>query len=554
MGMVLRRIALENFRKFREPHEITDLADGLNIIVEPNETGKSTVMEAVRAALFLRHGSKTQLIQSFQPYGDTVAPEVELDFEIDGAPYSLVKRFISKQHIELTGPDGRSQGDAAEEKLQSLLGFDKQSTRFDANGLGALGLLWVAQGDGLSLPTPTEAIREGISGALEGHAGAILSSDAFERVRARIDTQYARFKTPTGQKKGELKEAEARVVNAEQALQRAEQKEAALEQAYGELERARGNLELVIEELASDDEGAERAKLQHDLGLAKSAALKLETEQARHVSAQDRFTRLSELSTRYKGCQSRVEASATELKQILEAKGVLDKRLSQAKISATESGAQLKSARSASSVARKALDDARKRVAERRKSRDIDAAHQRHTNLLQLEKQQEELDRIAEGKVDEESIEQLVELESRIEQDRANLQAGGVRVEYEGPAGVTLDGKPMAEGAHTITQKAEVGLADGGKLLVHPPSNLVGAEARLASAEQERSALLAELEAETLSELRSRDRSARDAVAKLTGVVGQIETLTAADASLKLEAGVGALKAFVAQIRCRIAI
>ncbi len=129
MGMILRRILLENFRKFRKPHEVSGLGDGLNILIAPNETGKSTVMEAVRAALFLRHGSKTQLIQSLLPYGDSVGPEVQLDFEIDGAPYSLTKRFMSKATAELEGPDGRQQGDAAEEALQELLGFEKQSAR-----------------------------------------------------------------------------------------------------------------------------------------------------------------------------------------------------------------------------------------------------------------------------------------------------------------------------------------------------------------------------------------------------------------------------------------
>ena len=42
MSLLIRRIALENFRKFRAPHEIAGLTQGLNIVIEPNETGKST--------------------------------------------------------------------------------------------------------------------------------------------------------------------------------------------------------------------------------------------------------------------------------------------------------------------------------------------------------------------------------------------------------------------------------------------------------------------------------------------------------------------------------
>ena len=49
MSLYLRRIAIDGFRKFREPMAIEGLTDGLNIVIEPNETGKSTVLEALRA-------------------------------------------------------------------------------------------------------------------------------------------------------------------------------------------------------------------------------------------------------------------------------------------------------------------------------------------------------------------------------------------------------------------------------------------------------------------------------------------------------------------------
>ena len=50
MSLQLRRISLNNFRKFREPLTIEGLGEGLNIIIEPNESGKSTILEALRAA------------------------------------------------------------------------------------------------------------------------------------------------------------------------------------------------------------------------------------------------------------------------------------------------------------------------------------------------------------------------------------------------------------------------------------------------------------------------------------------------------------------------
>ena len=38
MSLRLRRIAVDGFRKFREPMVIEGLTEGLNIVIEPNET------------------------------------------------------------------------------------------------------------------------------------------------------------------------------------------------------------------------------------------------------------------------------------------------------------------------------------------------------------------------------------------------------------------------------------------------------------------------------------------------------------------------------------
>ena len=152
MSLVIRRIAIENFRKFRDPFTIDNLTDGLNIIIEPNETGKSTLMEALRAAFFVRHNTQNQLAKSYAPRGDSVAPRVEVDFLIDGAEWSLRKRFLKSASIDVEGPQGRAQGDEAEAVLNTLLGSVRDTSRAgDVSTYGALGLLWVAQMDALDV-------------------------------------------------------------------------------------------------------------------------------------------------------------------------------------------------------------------------------------------------------------------------------------------------------------------------------------------------------------------------------------------------------------------
>jgi hypothetical protein len=115
--MKIRSLALENFRRFRAPVRIEGLTDGLNLISEPNETGKSTILEAMRAALFERHGSAGAFIKSLRPWGDETAPTVELCFELDDASWTVSKRFLQKPHVSLTGPGGQVfTSDAAEEE------------------------------------------------------------------------------------------------------------------------------------------------------------------------------------------------------------------------------------------------------------------------------------------------------------------------------------------------------------------------------------------------------------------------------------------------------
>ena len=59
--MILKSLEVANFRKFRERLRIDGFTPGLNIVVEPNETGKSTLLEALRAAFFIRYSAKTEL-------------------------------------------------------------------------------------------------------------------------------------------------------------------------------------------------------------------------------------------------------------------------------------------------------------------------------------------------------------------------------------------------------------------------------------------------------------------------------------------------------------
>ena len=113
----------QGFPQAQGPVCIDRIGDGVTVISGDNEEGKSTVLEAIRSVLFTRHRILGDAAERMQPFGQSVRPEISLDFEIGGKRYALRKAFCRRPEAELTWTGGRATGDAAEDKLQELLRF-----------------------------------------------------------------------------------------------------------------------------------------------------------------------------------------------------------------------------------------------------------------------------------------------------------------------------------------------------------------------------------------------------------------------------------------------
>lgn len=143
--MRLQCLALNQFKKFTQPMRLDGIGDGLNVVVGPNEMGKSTLLNALRAVLFEKYSSRAQAIIALQNDRNQAGPVVELAFELDGGPYRITKRFIKKPYARLSSPDGRVlEGDTAEESPRDLLGFEEAGkTGAKADTLRMWNVLWV---------------------------------------------------------------------------------------------------------------------------------------------------------------------------------------------------------------------------------------------------------------------------------------------------------------------------------------------------------------------------------------------------------------------------
>ncbi|RIV77648.1 AAA family ATPase [Burkholderia pseudomallei] len=205
--MKLSRLRIEQLRKFRQPAEIADLADGINLFVGPNEVGKSTIAAAIRAAFFERHRSSS--VEHLRPWGDGAAsPSVEIEFTVGGRAARLRKSFLQRKRCELEIDGQRLEGAQAEDHLSELLGFG-----FAGRGpsgpehWGIPGLLWIEQGAAQEIDKPVAHAAEHLQRALGASLGEVASSSG-DAVLDRVDSARNELLTPaTGQPRGEYAEA-----------------------------------------------------------------------------------------------------------------------------------------------------------------------------------------------------------------------------------------------------------------------------------------------------------------------------------------------------------
>src|ERR1035441_9963246 len=131
--MKIRSLRLELFRKFTDRVALSGFTDGVNVLAESNEFGKSTLLAAIRGVLFERYVSRAATVAQMQHWSNKTSPVICLEFELASGLYKIEKRFLHKEpYARLTMPGGVIHHDeAAEEQLQ-----DRKSTRLNSSHLG----------------------------------------------------------------------------------------------------------------------------------------------------------------------------------------------------------------------------------------------------------------------------------------------------------------------------------------------------------------------------------------------------------------------------------
>ena len=267
--MKLRALSVNQFKRFTEPTRLGELKDGLNLVVGPNEFGKSTLLDGLRAVLFERYSSRARPIIALQNDRSSAAPVVELVFEVNGAEYKLTKRFVKSAYAQLRCSDGTIlESDAAEDKLRNLLGFAEAGIRgANSETLGMWGVLWVQQGQSFGSPDLPDSALASLSAGLESEVGVVLGGRRARELPLAIERRLGELVTAARrQPRGEYKASLEQVAEKEQHLSEQQQQQRAMAETLEQLELAETRLKRLDDANQDRIDQAELAQARDQLG------------------------------------------------------------------------------------------------------------------------------------------------------------------------------------------------------------------------------------------------------------------------------------------------
>ncbi|MGI9287477.1 MAG: AAA family ATPase [Pseudomonadales bacterium] len=207
--MRFEEIRLKHFQQFADEKIIRDLQPNLNVVCGSNESGKSTLIAALKAAIFERYSSRP-LQARYRPFSMQVSPEVGLRFQCDGATYDLRKVFSNKKDggVELTEVSGRGKWSdhEAEERVAAMFGNEmagRGESKLENQGIH--GLLWVDQTHAHIKVTPANRAHGTLQGALDEEVLDMLGGELGQDLLQRIKELRDKHLTERGKPKGDYR-------------------------------------------------------------------------------------------------------------------------------------------------------------------------------------------------------------------------------------------------------------------------------------------------------------------------------------------------------------
>ena len=466
-------------RNYRIHHERNiDFDQARTLIEGANETGKSTLIEAIHRGLFLKstvtgEGRKSMVSTLFPGH-----PEVEVRFAANGAEYHLTKRFSGASGTtQLVQVGGQTwQGEEAESRLAGLLGVEELG-----GGRGILGRvseqwshLWVWQGMSGDNPSEHAASQQAhLLQQLQQTGGAVaMQSELDGRVASRFAQAKDQIFVRAGSARSgsDLDKAQTEVQHTETDRDKATVRLDKLHQAIQDFEDASANIQRTTSDL--DVLHQQRRSVNEKISQAEELRRAKETQASTVNNAVEDLTALEGIEKNIGGLRE----SISTLQKSLKPKQEEERRLESA----------FTDSRKRTTDAEQEYDEALKKTREVRLRRELAAAY---VNRFEKEARNKELRKRLERaqalekdiagfreqlaqlvSIDQEGLEALQELENELAQASAALNAMAAEIEIvvsDQPVRVG-DAELSAGESQTVTEPTEVKVGDLLCLRIHP--------------------------------------------------------------------------------------
>ena len=459
--MKITRIAVNQLKQFRQPLVIENLTDGINLFVGPNESGKSTLVRAIRAAFFERYTSNSA--EDLRPWGDSsAAPAIEVEFDWQNQKWTLHKRFLGKKRCDLFIDLQHFGGAEAEEKLAELLGY-----QFSARGAskaehwGIPGLLWVEQGTLQQIRDSVDHAGDHLKSALSGTLSEVTSTGGDELI-AQVENERAALLTKTGQPTGHYKKV----------LQECEDYQNRLKELDEKIQRYRADVDRLGQLQRERDQNASQKPWQHyrekarEAEAALAAVQTLQTEQQRNrqalQSAQNNLEfcrqQLRDFEQRAQQLTTREDEKLKTARTLTECQQ-LTPQLQQRRQEAEHNYQQAKDALTAAraqarrQTLQRELDQLLAKLKDLQEKQQTAAGHQTQLQILRTKLQAQALD--------DKSLARLKELDAQLNKIHIQEQTLATRLEFD-----LEPGKSITIGADSVSGKGERLLLDATTLTI----------------------------------------------------------------------------------------
>ena len=440
--MRLLRLRLANYRGIDES-EVQFGPNGLTIVEGPNETGKTSLSEAIGLLFDYLDSSKHRSVDAVRPVHHDAGPEIELEAESGPYRFTYFKRFYKKPETTLTitspNPEnytGREAHERATEILRETIDIDLWKA------------LCIQQGEAIQQANLSK--QTSLSAALDIAAGGHQADPREESLFDKVREEYGRYFTERGSEKKELQEAqkvqaesEAEVVSLEKQIQNLEKDIIRAADLGLELERLKKQEQDLRRDLSEYTKSLDEIKGLETI--LETARLKLESAQKSEQAAKrDKEVR-----------QDLIEAVSKAQKAHVE----LEESSKSSTASVKKAETDMEKAQSDSAIAEAQRKEAESLLNLRRS--DFDYFNNK-LHLEQLKERKERIDRareeaaladevLAKNSVDEETLKAIQKAERSLITAQAMLETGAPNVLLRGLTDLDF----QIDGEHTTIAKDE---------------------------------------------------------------------------------------------------